>query len=230
MIAKKLSRMLAASDDQKLLEFARDEIGGGFPRGKHAGVLAELRTQCLVRKNALARANTPPPNITTKDTPAKPKTLATMTNAELVTEASKQGGTQLKTLLEELEQRKGPEVLPGFSTVIKGNDPETQQYVRDLMDKSMGKQTAAFVKEKLKDTDVEIRRAAIRAAANSSKNLAELIDALGDDEAEVREEAHKGLLKWRKGADFGPAADADRQQIKDAQAKWRAWLEKTLGR
>ena len=218
---------MAASDDQKLLEFARDEIGGGVPRGKHAGVLAELRTQCLIRKNALARAN-PPPAITT--TPTKPKTQGTMTTAELVTEATKQGGTQLKTLLAELEQRKGPEVLPGFSAVINGNDPETQQYVRDLMDKYMAKQTAAFVKEKLKDKDVEIRRAAIRTAASASANLPALIDALGDEQAEVRDDAHKGLLKWRKGEDFGPAADADKQQIKDAQAKWRAWLAKTLGR
>ncbi len=229
LIAKKLSRMLAASKDQKLLDFARDEIGGGFPRGKHAGVLADLRTQCLLRKNYLARVGEPPPAITV--TPAdKTKTPATMTNAELVTEATKQGGTQLKTLLAELEKRKGPEVIPGFSAVISGNDPETQQYVRDLMDKYMAKQTAAFIKEKLKDADIEIRRSAIRMAANSSANLSDLIDALGDEDAGVREDAHKGLLKWRKGEDFGPADGADKQQIKDAQAKWRAWLAKALGR
>jgi hypothetical protein len=219
MIAKKLSRMLARSDDQKLLDFARDEIGAGA-KGKHAGVLADLRTQCLLRKNALARAN-PPPTVTTG-----PKTPAKMTTAELITEAGKQGGTQLKALLTELEQRKGPEVLPGFSAVIKANDSETQQYARELMDKNMTRQGAAVVKQKMKDADVEIRRSAIRTASKAASLLPDLIDALADEDADAREDAHQGLKKWSKGEDFGPAADADKKQIEDAQSKWRAWLAK----
>jgi hypothetical protein len=233
MIAKKLSRMLAASEDPKLLDFARDEIGTGVPRGKHAGILAELRTRCLVlRKNVLARG-TPPPTITTAPKPEpkpEPKTPRTMTTVELVTAARGVGGTELKTLLTELEQRKGTDVLPGFSSIIKGNDLETQQYARDLMDKYMARQTNAFVKEKLKDTDVEIRRAALRVAAKSSAFLSDLIDALGDEDAGACADAHQGLLHWRKGEDFGPAADANKQQILDAQMKWRTWLTKTLGR
>jgi hypothetical protein len=221
MIAKKLSGMLAATDDQKLLDFARDEIGGGVPRGKHAGVLADLRTRCLIRKNALARANPPGTTITTDS-----KSPRTMTNAELVTAASQQGGTKLKTLLEELSQRKGPEVLPGFSAVIKTNDIETQQFVRDLMDRNMDRQTATFVKEKLKDKDVEIRRSAARIAWKLASLLPNLIDALADEEAEVRNDAHQGLLKRSKGEDFGPAADAEKKQIEEAQSKWRSWLEK----
>jgi hypothetical protein len=220
MIAKKLSRMLSKSDDQKLLDFARDEIGAGA-KGRHAGVLAELRTQCLLHKNALARANPPPQTTTTG-----PKTLRTMTNAELVTEAEKQSGTQLKTVLGELEQRKGPEVLPGFSSVIKGNDSETQQSVREAMDRNMTRQGAAFVKGKMKDPDVEIRRSAIRTASKAASLLPDLIDALADEDADAREDAHQGLKKWGKGDDFGPAADADKKGIEDAQSKWRAWLAK----
>lgn len=228
MIAKKLSRLLMASDDQKLLEFARDEIGAGVPRGKHAGILAELRTQCLVRKNALARA-TPPPTLTTGA-----KTPRTMTNADLIAAANKESGDKLKPLLAELEQRKGPEILPGYSSVVatfvKNMDTETQQTVRASLDRYMARQTATFMKDKLKDKDVEIRRAAVRSVAKFTVLLPNLIDALADEDAEVRADAHQTLLKVSKGEDFGPDADAKPEQIKDAQTKWRSWLAKTTGR
>ena len=242
MIAKKLSRMLAASEDPKLLDFARDEIGTGVPRGKHAG---RPCGNCATRNAWCCRKELPrpaaypasdhhhrPEHLTPKP---EPKTPRTMTTVELVTAARGVGGTELKTLLTELEQkRKGTEVLPaGFSSIIKGNDLETQQYARDLMDKHMARQTTAFVKEKLKDKDIEIRRAALRARRQEivvQRFLSDLIDALGDEDAEVREDAHQGLLHWRKGEDFGPAADANKQQILDAQMKWRTWLTKTLGR
>src|SRR5262249_18289782 len=148
-----------------------------------------------------------------------PKTPAKMTTAELITETGKQGGTQLKALLTELEQRKGPEVPPGFSAVIKANDTETAQYARDLMDKNMTRQGAAFVKQKRKAADVEIRRSAIRTASKAASLLSDLIDALADEDADAREDAHQGLKKWSKGEDFGPAGDADKKQIEDAQSK-----------
>jgi hypothetical protein len=223
MIAKKLSRMLSKTDDQKLLDFARDEIGGGSPKGKHAGVLAELRTQCLLRKNALARANPTSPN-------TGAKTAKTMTTAELVAAAGSVGGKEFRALAAELEQRNGPEVLPGLSGFIKNNDTESQQFLRDLMDKHMARQTASVLKQKLTDKNAEIRRAALRTAAKSSLSLPDLIDALTDEDAGVREDAHQGILKWSKGEDFGPAADADKDQIQEAQKKWRAWLAKKPSR
>ena len=54
--------------------------------------------------------------------------------------------------------------------------------------------------------------------------------ALADEQEEVREDAHQGLLKWSKGEDFGPTADADKKQIEDAQAKWRSWLTRQIRR
>src|SRR5262249_51653349 len=62
-ISKKLTRLLTASDDPALLEFARDEIGadGSLRRSPHAAVLADLRVRCMLRKNALARRPAPPP-------------------------------------------------------------------------------------------------------------------------------------------------------------------------
>ena len=61
VIAEKLQRMLLASDDQELLQFARDEIGAGVGRSRHQNVLQDLRFRCMLRKNALARRGPPGP-------------------------------------------------------------------------------------------------------------------------------------------------------------------------
>ena len=55
-IAKKLSRMLSASRDVELLEFARENIGAGVTQSRHMGVIKDLRVSCMVRKNALAKS------------------------------------------------------------------------------------------------------------------------------------------------------------------------------
>src|SRR5437667_12805435 len=56
VIAKKLNRMLAATDDAKLLQFARDEIGAGVSATKHAAIIQDLRLMVTFRRNALLRA------------------------------------------------------------------------------------------------------------------------------------------------------------------------------
>ena len=45
-----------SSDDQVLLEFARDEIGADVGRTRYADSLKDLRFKIMLRKNALARA------------------------------------------------------------------------------------------------------------------------------------------------------------------------------
>ena len=55
IIGKKLSKMLAATDDPELLEFARENIGAGVGRSRHSGMLLELRASCTARKGELAR-------------------------------------------------------------------------------------------------------------------------------------------------------------------------------
>src|SRR6516165_4633742 len=60
VIAQKLGKLLAASEDRELLEFVRDNIGAGVGRTRHAGVLRDLRVGVGMRKNALARRPTGP--------------------------------------------------------------------------------------------------------------------------------------------------------------------------
>ena len=55
VITKKLMKMLLASSDIELLEYARDNIGAGAGRSRHAANLNDLRVQCMLRKSALVR-------------------------------------------------------------------------------------------------------------------------------------------------------------------------------
>jgi hypothetical protein len=213
VIAAKLNRMLMASDDLQLLEYARDEIGADVGRSRHAGMLQDLRFKVTLRKNAVARR-----------APPGPKAPRLMTTAELVKAAGSERGPRLRTVLTELEGRKGQAVLEGLSVAAASYDRDTQKLGRDLLDRHLGRLAAAAVKDKLKDDLPEVRRAAVRVLATRHPGLAqELIALLADDNAGVRAEARQALVRLSKGQDFGPPADASVAQREEAQRQWRAW-------
>lgn len=213
VIAQKLAKLLAASEDRELLEFVRDNIGSGVGRTRHAGVLQDLRVGVAMRKNALARR--PPPG---------PKTPRSMSVSELADAASSERGPRLRTLLTELEKRRGPEVLPGLANAAGSYDKDIQKLGRDLLDRHLARQSEAIVKEKLRDELAEVRSAAARVVAVRMPRLAgELIDLLEDEQTEVRTAAHDALVRLNRGEDFGPVADASKEQIAEAREKWRSW-------
>ena len=213
VIAQKLGKLLAASEDRELLEFVRDEIGAGVGRTRHAGVLQDLRVGVSMRKNALARR--PPPG---------PKAPRSMSVTELADAASSERGPRLKALLTELEKRRGKEVLPGLANAAGNYEKDIQKLGRDLLYSHLSRQNEAMVKEKLKDDLVEVRKAAARVVADKMPRLTgELIDLLDDERAEVRTAARDALVKLSRGEDFGPAADASKEQIADAREKWWSW-------
>jgi hypothetical protein len=213
VISRKLSRMLLSSNDQELLEFARDSIGAGVTRTAHARVLADMRFACLMRKNALARAAS-----------TGPKAPASMSLPELAEASRKETGLRLKVVLVELEQRRGTEVVVGLAKAAANGDSETKPLARGLLDSHLGRQTAAIVQQKLKDMSAEVRMAAARVVAAKQPSLGgNLIDLLADDVAEVRDAARQSLVKLGKGADFGPVDNANSVEIAAAQKKWRGW-------
>ena len=216
VIAQKLGKLLVASDDQELLEYARDNIGAGVGRTRHAGVLQDLRMGITMRKNAVARR--PPPG---------PKSPRLMTVVELADAGSIERGPRLKSILLELEKRRGKEVLSGLANAAGSYDKEIRKLGRDLLERHLARQGEAVVKEKLRDELVEVRLAAVRVVvARMPRLTSELIDVLADEQAEVRTAAHDALVKLSRGEDFGPAADASSEQIVAAQEKWRTWWER----
>jgi hypothetical protein len=213
VIAEKLQRLLLASDDPELLQFARDEIGAGVGRTRHQNVLQDLRFRCMLRKNALARRG-----------PPGPKAPRVMSTAELAQAAGSERGPRLKQVLTELETRRGKEVLDGLTVAATSYDSDTKKLGRDLLERHLGRQPAAFVKDRLADEQAAVRLAAVRVVAAKFPVLAPaVIDLLGDADAEVRAAAREALVRLSRGQDFGPSPDAAAAEREQAQQKWRDW-------
>jgi hypothetical protein len=213
VIAEKLQRMLLTSNDQELLQFARDEIGAGVGRTRHQNVVQDLRFRCMLRKNALARRG-----------PPGPKAPRVMSTADLAKAASTERGPRLKQVLTELEKRRGREVLDGLTVAATSYDSDTQKLGRDLLDRHLARQPAAFVKARLADEQAAVRLAAVRVVSAKFPALATaVIDRLADDDAEVREAAHTALVRLSRGQDFGPSPEAATPEREQAQQKWRGW-------
>jgi hypothetical protein len=217
VIAKKLNGMLMTSKDVKLLEFAHDEIGAGVKNSQHAAVLRQLRTNCQLRMNDL------PKDIVVKGD----KTAKQLSTAELVELVSNLQGPRLRPVLTELETRKGDEVLGALSVAATNSDTDVVQFARLLLERNLSRQPMDVVKEKLKDDNADIRAAAARVVGLKWPPLfSATLELLDDKVPDVREDAHKALIRLSKGQDFGPdknATDVERSQAKD---KWKEWLAK----
>jgi len=143
------------------MEFARDNIGAGVGRTRHASVLQDLRVAVMLRKNALARRPK-----------AGPKSPRAMSLGELADAVSNERGPRLKSLLTELSNRRGKEVLPGLANAAGSYDKDIQKLGRDLLERHLSRQTETVVKEKLKAELVEVRKAAVRVVAAKMPRLA----------------------------------------------------------
>ncbi len=210
--------MLLTSNDPELLEFARDNIGAGVGRSVHSGSLNDLRFQCLLRKNALARLGV-------TATPVGPKPVTSLTTVELVKAADSAKGPRLKQVLTELEKRRGAEVLTVLAVKMKESDRDVRTLAQELVDRHLGRQTPDVIRAKLADDDAEIRKASIRVAVRKPELVGDVIARLDDARTDVREEAHGSLVKLAKGQDFGPRGDADAAERQKAQERWRTWSQ-----
>jgi hypothetical protein len=216
LIGKKLTGLLMASNDQQLLEYARDEIGAGVGRSRYSGTLADLRVKCMMRKNYLARTAPPPP-----------KGIAALTTSELAKQTNSERGPRLKALLTELSKRTGKEVLPALAFAAESYEKDTQKLGRELLDSHLARLSSSQVVEKLGDDNAEIRKSAIRVIASKHPDyLDRVIDRVTDDDAEVRAASRAVLVKAARGEDFGPAVKADKAGQRESQSKWREWWKR----
>ncbi len=218
VIAKKLRTMLLATDDQDLLEFARDEIGAGVERSRHMNVLQDLRVTCMLRRNALVRLE----ETTGIKSPRK------MTTAELADALGGDNNPRTKLILAELSQRKGPEALRGLATAAGSDDKDVRQLGRDLLDKHLARQGIEFIQKQLKDNRAEVRQSAARSAAKYQSLGEDLISLLGDSDHDVADAAHQSLVKI-SGGDYGPSTSA-KTDDDAARKKRQAWWDKEHGK
>ena len=188
VIKRKLMKMLLASQDLELLDYARENIGAGVVRSSHAGSLNDLRVQLMLRKNALVRLGS-----------TGPKPVASLTTTELVRSASSEKGVRQKQVLTELATRRGAEALTTLTGLANSAEPEMRTFALDLVERNLSRQSAAVIKERLTDANVDVRKASIRVASRTPALVGEVIDLLDDGLSEVREEAHAALVKLARG-------------------------------
>jgi len=91
--------------------------------------------------------------------------------------------------------------------------------------------TAKTLKDKLEDTDPEVRRAAALACGMKEDKafIPQLIELLQDKELTVMRAAHASL-KSLSGEDFGPQGEGSAGDLKRAVDAWKAWLAKANGK
>ncbi len=217
-IAKKLDRLLMASDDRELLEYAHDEIGTDVGSSRHRGVLQDLRFRITLRMNQLARRAPAPP---------APKGPRLRTVGELLEAASTERGPRLKAVLLELEKRDGPEVLTGLGLAAGNYDSEVARTGRDALDRHLTRKGESAVRSATKNEIAEVRKAAARVAVKMAIVGPDLVPLLSDEKADVRETAHAALVKIAKGQDFGPtSSDASPAEREEARRRWQAWFDR----
>ncbi|MFO0844123.1 MAG: hypothetical protein U0797_17265 [Gemmataceae bacterium] len=213
MIAKRLLTVLQGSDDERLVELARDEIAA-VPRTRHADALADLRVRLAMHQSALARRP-----------PIPPKGPGVMTTQALMKAVPKVRGEPLYGVLRELGKRDEKEALTGLSLAANSRDPEAGRLAREMLDAVLGRESLSALKERLEDGGVEVKRAAIRVARDKHVELTlAVIDRLTDDSPAVRAEARAALRKLSDGKeDFGPEPAATKPQQTEARKRWKAW-------
>lgn len=235
IIAKKLARMLNATKDSELLEFARENVGAGVTQSRHMGVIKDLRVLCTLRKRTLvqeesrAAVRTLPGAraVGSARSAAGKKEISELSVTELVQAAGTERGPRLKAVLTELGGRKGEAVLGALGSAATTYEADIQELARDLLTRQISGLSATEVKGKLHDDRAEVRAAAARAAASKGLHLEhDLINLLTDEEPVVRRQAHQALGTLNPGVDFGPKDSAAEAECKDAQQKWRGWLAK----
>jgi hypothetical protein len=230
LIAKKLRRLLAFSDDAELLQFARENIGAGVTASRHMSVLRDLKVACMVRRNLVLRNGGGTPT-TAADLASK--SPGSMTVSELTEVVTSERGARFKDALAELAQRRGDDALGALASAAANlAESEPKEMAHEQLVKAVTRLPLSVLKTKLKDDSVELRATAAEVAGTrgflSTGGL--LVELLSDDEARVRDAAHQALVKLNKGTDLGPddkAGDAERAA---AVKKWRDWLARQGGR
>lgn len=230
-LSRKLMTLLSKSTDTELLEFARENIGAGVSdRSRHKGVFQQMRTELLLRKNALARLNPQPPRLTT-DPPLVQRELGlrdprSLPTAEIIRLLKTEAREPVQRLLRELETRKGQEVPGALASQIPSSDSDLRQLSRDLLLRHVGRMELRDLLPLLEHADVEVRRSTVETVlAKHATALPRLIDRLMDRDEAIRQQVRQALVREARPVDFGPEANADAADARKARDRWRTWWD-----
>jgi len=148
--------------------------------------------------------------------------------ARLSNELAKADPGQQTEMFEKYQEGKGAVYTLALAGAIPRLGGEAKGKAREALAQRLTRMTAATLRQELKDDDPEIRRAAALACAmkDDKSHVPDLIPLLEDREPIVGRAAHAALKNISR-KDFGPEANASRQETANAMAAWRGWWDKT---
>jgi len=230
-IAAKLARMLRATRDPLLLEYARENIGAGITQSRHIVVIKDLRLLCTFRKRTLTEKGEasfepfvePAPPVIIR--PGQNDLHKQPTN-QLIYAASQETGSRLRAVLRELACRDDELSLDGLASAAAITEKEYQDLARRLLREKLGRLDNNELKKKLKDSLPEVRAAAALTVAEKKLHLEmQVVEMLHDQFPNVREAAHDALVRLANWNDFGPKSDASADERQKAETRWREWCK-----
>src|SRR5262249_41025669 len=149
--------------------------------------------------------------------------------ASLATELVRARGRQRAEVLRRLRDGKGVVYTLSLATAVHRISGADRNEAREALAQRLTRMTAATLRDKLKDGDREIRRAAALACGMKAdrQTVPDLIGTLEDRDEGVARAAH-AALKDLTGKDLGPASYSSEMKAK-AVATWNEWWKKANG-
>ncbi|HEY2909876.1 MAG TPA: HEAT repeat domain-containing protein [Gemmataceae bacterium] len=129
--------------------------------------------------------------------------------------------------LEKVRDAKGGDYTRGLVIAIHKLNGTRKKEAREALAERLTRMSAPTLKGMMGSEDGELRRGAVLAAAmrDDKAHVPDLIERLTDADAAVVRAAHAGL-KSLTSQDFGPKADAGKEECMAAATAWKAWWAK----
>jgi hypothetical protein len=131
---------------------------------------------------------------------------------------------QQDDIIARIKDSRGSENTEALAIAVPKLADAQRNKAREALADRLTRMTAETLRDKLRDTDREIRRAAALACAmkDDKDHVPDLIEALTDGDGEVVK-ACRAALRSLTEKDFGPSAGANAADRAKAAAEWRAW-------
>ena len=216
MISQKLKSFLLKSEDDELLDYARDELTTALEGSRHAPLLQDMRLGVTLRRKVVLA-----------NKPKAPKWLLEMTVPEMLKSLREEENQQKhKLMAQELGRRGDHESLQGLGLFAVSFYPEVKEPSIKLLKEKMRKLKTLELQEFLMDPNTLLRQKAAETIGEikAIKGAEDLVPLLSDSNAGVRKAAREALMKIADGKDFGPVDYSNPENVKKSQSNWKQWL------
>lgn len=217
ILARKITKIIERSGDVELVSFVRENAGAGLKAKRHLGVISDLKTASVLRRNYLTAQA-----VAIQQGLGKPP--ASMSLAELSGAVTKVPAARLPALIAEAEKRKDNQRLDVLGIAAERKEKDIQNLARGLLRKQTDDASEENLRKLLTHARPEVRRAAIASTEARGMSMGDaLIDRLLDDDAGVRRAAYEALLRMNSGASVATWDDTSPGHRIAAVEKWREW-------